>query len=107
MLCFGQLDSGDGKEGAAFDIYQREMKVGEIYVHWRQPEAARYDEHWVLFPEYVYPGPKNLEPVRIVPRAKSPYASAEDFFRRVEFVRGSKYIRVIADEYDQLPAVQK
>jgi hypothetical protein len=105
LLSFGQLDPGM-KAGSAFDIWQAGNKVGEIYIPARQPGVSHYDEHWVLFPDYVYPGPKNLEPVRIVPLAVSPYASQEDFFRRVPFKRGSKYIRVTADEYDQMPAAQ-
>ena len=104
-LCFGQLDPEGGKVGASFDLYESGNKVGEIYVPGRLPGTTHYVEHGVLFPGYVYPGPKSLVTLKIVPKLTSPYADENDFFRRVRFDSGSKYIRVTADEFSQMPRV--
>ena len=105
-VCFGQVDPGlTVAVGSNFDIFQSGKKVGEIYVPWHEPGVLQYKQHWVLFPAYVYPSAKNQMAVEIVPKAKSPYADEADFFRRVTFARGSKYVRVTADEYSKLPAV--
>lgn len=102
-LSFAQLDPGDGREGAAFDLFEAGNHVGQIFVPAREPGTIHYLEHWVLFPNYVYPGPKNLAMLKIVPKSPSPFKDEADFFRRVEFKQGSKYIRVTADEYHEMP----
>lgn len=104
-LCFGQLDPTGGKIGSTFDLYEAGKKVGEIYVPGRFPGTTHYLEHWVLFPGYVYPGPKSLVTLKIVPRLTSPYEDEHDFFRRVRFEPGSKYVRVAADEFTRMPRV--
>ena len=70
-LAFAQLDPTGIKTGAAFDLYEADNKVGEVYVPARDTHANYYLEHWVLFPNYVYPGPKNLAIIKIVPRSTS------------------------------------
>jgi hypothetical protein len=37
---------------------------------------------------------------------EKPYASESDFFQRVPFAAGSKYIRVLAQEYPYLPVTR-
>ena len=105
-LSFAQLDPIGGSIGAAFDLYESGNKVGEVYVPGRDAYATHYLEHWVLFPSYVYPGPKSLAKLNIVPKSTSPYTNESDFFKRVAFKAGSKYIRVTSDESPILPAVQ-
>lgn len=105
-VCSAQLDPHGPNLGASFDLYEAGNKVGEIYVPGREPGVSHYLEHWVLFPNYVYPGPRNLTTLQIIPKATSPYMDEADFFRRVAFGRGSRYVRVTADEFTQLPAVQ-
>lgn len=105
-LSFGQLDPTGIKLGASFELYESSNKVGEVYVPARDPNVTHYVEHWVLYPNYVYPGPKSLATLKVVPLSASPYQDETAFFKRVRFSAGSKYIRVTADEFNQLPAVQ-
>lgn len=106
LAAFGQLDPGDGK-GHTFDLYESGNKVGEVFVPYRPAGATHYVEHWVMFPNYVYPSPKSLATLDIVPQATSAYRDENDFFKRVPFARGAKYARVDSEEFDYLPAVQR
>ena len=78
-------------------------EVGEVYRAPGNPEATVYVEHWVLRPGYVYPGPKTLVTLNLVPKAKTPYSSEEEFFRNASFPKGSKYVKVTAEEFTKLP----
>src|SRR5262245_23415562 len=98
-LLLAQLDSGN-----RFYLYENGARVGEIYVEDRVEGQTHYVEHWVLSPNYQYPGPKFIGKLEIIPSpTEKPYANADDFFRNVPFERGSKYIRVTADEFSELP----
>jgi len=97
-----QLDPGD-----KFYLYENGMRVGEVYVPDRAQGQTEYLEHWVLYPGYMYPGPRFIGTLQIVPSPmEKPYASESDFFQRVPFAAGSKYIRVLAQEYPYLPVTR-
>jgi hypothetical protein len=46
-----------------------------------------------------------MESLQVAPRPGE-FTSEEDFFRRVPFPQGSKYVRSTVQEFNQLPAVQ-
>lgn len=90
-----QLDPGN------FELYQDGVKVGEVFVPDRAERARAYVEHWVLWPGYVNPGPRSgsteIRPVALR------YADTPDFFQRVHFPEGSRYVRIGALESSRLP----
>jgi hypothetical protein len=94
-----QLDIGNR-------IYLTEngARVGEVYVPERAAGQIEYVEEWVLFPNYRYPGPSFMGMLNIIPSAtERPYSSQEDFLQNVPFPKGSKYVRVSAQEFTALP----
>ena len=91
-----QLDPG------THDVFQEGRKVAEIFVPGREPGATFYVEHWVLFDGYVYPSPQ-LTVVTTIRASRLRYASEEDFFARVAWGPGSRYIRVESFDTNQLP----
>jgi hypothetical protein len=104
-VALAQIDLGM-KVGATFYLYESGNRVGQIYVPARAADARHYNEHWVLFLNYVYPGPKTLVTLDVVPAAVSPYQSEKDFFARVPFAPGSKYVKVTSDEFNEIPRVR-
>jgi hypothetical protein len=85
-------------------LYEGDSRVGEVFVPQRDPAETRYVEHWVLYPNYRYPGPRYLGALRVVvSTSEAPYASEDDFFRNVPFAKGSKYVRVNCQESPALP----
>jgi hypothetical protein len=98
MPAHAQLDPG------FHDIRQGGHVVGQIYVPARAAGATSYLEHWVLFSAYVYPsGGRDAVPTEIVASGSS-YASERDFFARVPFAAGSRYVRVQSVESAALPS---
>lgn len=101
VLLVGVSQSLSAQLDPGFRIYLIEegVRVGEVFVPERAADAVTYEEHWVLYPSYKYPGPRNLRGLTIQadPSAK-PYRDANDFFRRVPFAAGSKYVHVTATE---------
>jgi hypothetical protein len=92
-----QLDPTGG-----FEIFQNGVKAGEIFVPSRDLEAVNYVEHWVLFNNYVYPG-KDPELVTTIKVARRGYANEADFFARVPWGQGFRYVRVDSTDTDKLP----
>lgn len=88
-------------------MFESGNEVGEVYRGPGLADASVYVEHWILRPGYVYPGPKTLVTLDLVPKSVTPYRSEEDFFRNAWFPKGSKYARVTAEEFNHLPAVQR
>lgn len=70
-------------------------KVGEIYVA-RQPGAAVYVEHWVMYPGYEYPD-------RIRPAVTQRYRGEQDFLEHVGFGPGYRYVRWDVVERGSIP----
>ena len=91
-----QLDSGN------FNLLQNGTKVGEIYVPQHEPGAINYVEHWVLFNNYEYLG-KDPSLVTTIVAGRSNYESEEDFFKRVPWGPGYRYVRVDSTDTDKLP----
>ena len=96
-----QLDNGP------HDIFQTDgfgnkVKVGEIYVPRRDAGTTNYVEHWVLFDNYVYPSAENRVVTTIRPSQLN-YRSEEDFFARVAWGPGFRYVRVDCLDTDRLP----
>jgi hypothetical protein len=86
----------------SMEIWQAGEKVGEVYVPARPAGATTYPEHWVLFPTYVYPSGDGKVEVALRPGGPR-YESEADFFARVPFARGSRYVKVQSAESDRLP----
>jgi hypothetical protein len=85
-------------------LYENGIRVGEVFVPERVEGQTQYVEHWVLYPNYMYPGPRYIGALQVVPSmTEKPYDSEADFFSRVPFEKGSKYVRVTAQEYNYLP----
>lgn len=82
-------------------------EVGEVYRGPGFDDASVYVEHWILYPGYVYPGPRTLTVLNLTPKAETPYRNEAGFFANAAFPKGSKYVRVLAEEFNQLPAVQR
>ena len=91
-----QLDPGN------FDLYQDGLKVGEIFVPFRDRTDQNYVEHWVLFSQYE--NPRENSGNTVISPAGQRYESAQDFFQRVPFGPGSRYVRIRANESLNLPA---
>ncbi|HVQ37439.1 MAG TPA: hypothetical protein VMS31_07900 [Pyrinomonadaceae bacterium] len=78
------------------------VKVGEMYVPERDRGAINYVEHWVLSDKYVYPSAEARVLTFFRP-ARNRYASEEDFFARVTWRPGFRYVRVDSTDTDVLP----
>jgi len=87
-----------------YAIIQNGIRVGEIYVPERNPKATQYVEHWVLYNSYVYPSPDQSHlKTEIRVEKQIGYESEADFFARVSWVPGYRYVRVDCTEFDKLP----
>lgn len=95
---FAQIDPSERE----YLIFQNGHVVGEIYVPARVLTAARYVEHWVLYPDYVYP---NGEPgLNVEIRAGSAsFRDEQEFFRNCRWGGGFRYVRVDSTDTNQLP----
>jgi hypothetical protein len=85
-----------------FEVFQNGVKAGEICVPARDVETVNYVEHWVLFNNYVYPG-RDPELVTTIKVARRGYANEADFFARVPWGPGFRYVRVDSTDTDKLP----
>ncbi len=85
-----------------FEVLQNGVKAGEICVPARDVEAVNYVEHWVLFNNYVYPG-RDPELAPTIKVARRGYADEADFFARVPWGPGFRYVRVDSTDTDKLP----
>ena len=94
-----QIDPGN------FDIFQNGRKVGEIFVPARAAGQTNYVEHWVLFRDYVYPD-GDLSLNTKIKASRRTYTSEEDFFARVLWGPGFRYVRVDVTDTDSLPGRQ-
>lgn len=87
-----------------YDVLQNGIRVGEVYVPERELKSTQYVEHWVLYNSYVYPSkdhPELKTEIRVA--QKSSYESEADFFARVPFGPGFRYVRADCTDTDQLP----
>lgn len=91
-----------------YDIYQtvtgtEARLVGTIYVPERATNQEIYAEYWVLFPGYIYPSEKNPINTEIVPSAGYHYTSVQDFFAKVPWAEGSRFVYIVAVDTTVLP----
>jgi hypothetical protein len=86
-----------------YEIFQNGIKTGEIFVPDRDLSAINYVEHWVLFDSYVYPGKDPSLVTTIKMARKRSYESETDFFARVPWGPGFRYVRVDSTDTDRLP----
>ncbi|MGW1729104.1 hypothetical protein ACWCQK_40465 [Streptomyces sp. NPDC002306] len=100
-----QLDPSTNVDGKSksFDIIQFNHKVGEIFVPDRASGSTSYLEHWVLFSDYKYPGKANPTATITIKEGDSTYSDLQDFFSKVPFGSGSKYVKVDSHESAALP----
>lgn len=85
-------------------IFQNGRVHGEVFVPERAPEELAYLEHWVIYPDFQYPGPGFIGALMLTPvPSMRPYADTQEFFRTAPFPAGSKYIQVESVESDTLP----
>ena len=96
-LLLAQLDPG------VKVIYQNGVQAGIIYVPDRAAGSTLYAEHWILFPNYVYPNATSRVVTEIVPAAGSLYSTDEDFFRAAPWGTGYRYVRVLSYDTTTLP----
>lgn len=93
---------------ASYGVYEsvrggESVLRGEIYREGTDP--TRYDEHWVLYPGYVYPSATSGVTLTIRPGLRE-YRDTADFFARVPFARGSRYVHVANLDTDERPIAQ-
>lgn len=95
-----QLDPGF----RSFDILQNGVKVGEIFRDPTvdPPEPDRYLEHWVLFDRYVYPG-ERADVATEIRVGRAEYKNEKDFFARVPWRKGYRYVKVDCLDGTTLP----
>ena len=84
-------------------IRQNGIRVGEIYVPDRERGATQYVEHWVLYDNYVYLNKDNPSLETTIEAVRHDYESEEDFFARVPWGKGFRYVRVDCTDTDKLP----
>jgi len=82
-------------------LFENGQPVGEVFVPERATNAA-YTEHWVLYPNYQYPGPMFVGELLVAPiPSQLPRTSVEELFRAAPL--GSKHVRVDVQEFDLMP----
>src|SRR2546422_759985 len=72
---------------APYYIYESGKMVGVIYVPDRASKEL-YIEHWVLFPNYVYPSGTNGQSITIVANTEFRIDDEKAFFRSVPWGEG-------------------
>jgi len=98
---------GPLRELGIHDVFQtnrfgERVKAGAIFVPRREIGTTNYVEHWVLFDNYVYPSSENLV-VTTISASRLSYQSEEEFFARVAWGPGFRYVRVDCLDIDKLP----
>ena len=86
-------------------LYEDGVLVGEVFV---EPGASleEYTEHWVLNAKYKYLGPRYLRALTIkADPTQLPYRDVYDFFARVTFRPGYKYVRIGVTEAPAMPPI--
>ena len=102
VLLAGLMKIGAGAQldpGLKVYLMRDGVRVGEVFVPERDLNATQYEEHWVLYGNYTYPGPADLRGLVIKAEASErPYRDANDFFRRVPWGKNFRYVHITATE---------
>src|SRR5262245_6278813 len=108
VLCFAisprfiTLVSAQTPPLMTLDIYQNGVKVGEVFRPAGTKEEINYVEHWVLFDNFVYMGAISSMSTSFV-KSHQEYSSEQDFFARVPWGKGFRYVRVDCNDTTSLP----
>lgn len=87
--------------GFKFNLYQNGTQVGEVFVPERDTNAA-YTEHWVLYGNYQYPGPRYVGELLLTPiSSQGPYNNVDELLGAAPV--GSKHVTVDVLEFDSIP----
>ncbi len=94
---------------ASYGVYESRDRaapvlLGEIYRE--STDRTTYVEHWVLYPGYVNPSPANGLTLTIRPNHRA-YRDTRDFFARVPWSSGSRYVRVDSLDTDERPVARR
>ena len=97
-LIFLPAQSQAQMEVGVMGIYQNGKEVGKIYVPPRSPKDVTYAEHWVLYPDYIYPS-KNIPGFEtvIIP-LKEGFSSLAEFQKNTRLEPGTRSIEVLSQE---------
>jgi hypothetical protein len=85
-------------------IWQNGQQVGMIFSPPDVGNRGLYLEHWILFPNYVYPSEAHQIRTDIVPNTALAYATEDEFFRAAPWGAGYRYVKVTAHDSTRLPA---
>ena len=99
-----QIDPGGATHYTQL-LFDHGVQVGEVYILDRAPGQTQYAEDWVLYPNYAHSGPRFIGALQVVPGTLH-YQSESDFFSKVPFPAGSKFVRVSAEEFSSLPVTR-
>lgn len=94
QTALAQLESG------IMAIYQNGKEVGRIYVPGRAAKADTYVEHWLLYPNYTYPGRRRPALETVIVPLDDVAASLTEFKQSAGAEPGSKLIQVLSHETD-------
>lgn len=97
VCCFQSIAKAQLDTGTA-EIRQDGKRVGLIFVADRFEDELTTIEHWVLFPDYVFPGAQNQDVVTKIRVTKKQFIDLEDFLDNVPFGEGYRYQKVISIE---------
>lgn len=84
----------------SYGVYQNDRLAAEIFRE--DTSGSNYTEHWVLYPNYVYPNTSNSV-VSIVRASGRRYSDLADFVARVPWSAGSRYVEAACNDGDALP----
>jgi hypothetical protein len=84
------------------DVFQDGVWAGIIFVPAYEEGAVNYVEHWVLFDNFIYVGKVPTMRTTIV-LSQLKFENENDFFARVPWGPGYRYVRVDCTDTDRLP----
>lgn len=104
-----QIDPQIGGPLRSYGVYEARVGVpptlvGEIVRD--GADRTTYTEHWVLYPRYVNPNGTNGVVLVIRPGLRE-YRDLNDFFARVPFERGARYVHVDCLDTEDPPTLPR
>lgn len=85
-------------EVGVMGIYQNGKEVGKIYVPPRNSKDITYAEHWVLYPNYIYPSKKIPGFETVIIPLREAFSSLAEFQKNIRFEPGTRTIEVLSHE---------
>jgi hypothetical protein len=99
-----QIDTGILVAADTSVLYQNGKVVGIKYVPQHYSGAKLTAEHQVLFANYQVSSARNPIRTEVVPAPELQYANEAEFFAKVPFAPGDKYVYVTKTENTKLPS---